>query len=713
MKLRLQLQHDEKDCASACMKMILSFYGKSTSINNLRISAGTDNSGTSGYGIIESARKNGLSCKGFSAPDKNILSTIPCPAIFHINRNQREHYVVVNKITSKKVCVYDPSEGINKINIEDFLKIWTGVFFLCRPEEDFSFDKKESAFSPYLSLLRKNAGLIWKIFGASLLLCFFGILFAFYFRFLVDDVLYSEIKSTLNLVSFCYFVLLIFQAVLSFARNQLSLLMGIKINLTLICEFYNHLLKLPLSFFTSRKTGEIVSRIRDTDHIRKVLSSTFVSILIDSVMIVIGAFFMVKIGGKLFIVSVIPVLIASMIVLIFARPLKALIRKTAVCEASKNSSLVETVNGISTIKALCTEAAAFRRNEILSVDLVRKTVQLDTLGNFNTTLHLLINGIGTLLIYWIGSAAIFEGTLTLGQLISFVTLSSFFLGPLSRLLTLQPAIQEAIVSAERLNDIFQMEEEDFDEKNNLETDNFSHTINFNQVSFAYGTRGNTINNLSLCIKKGEKIAITGASGSGKSTFIKLLMKFYKPSEGSIEIDDTNISFLKTKEYRNLFGYVPQENLLFSGTIAENIAWGLENFTPSMIHKAAKDAHALEFISKLPDGFRTIVGENGATLSGGERQRIALARVLIRNPQILVLDEATASLDSICEKSIMSVINELKDKTIIIIAHKLSTVTQCDRIYVMDKGSVIESGTHKELLSTKSKYKQLWESQYEK
>lgn len=713
MKLKLQLQHDETDCASACMKMILDFYKKKSTIRDLRISAGTNTKGTSGYGIIQSAKANGLNCKGFSAPDKKIISTIPCPAIFHINHDERKHYVVAKKITKSSIIIYDPAEGIKTFSLDDFISIWTGIFFLCKPEENFSDNtNKESPFSPYIHLLSKNKSILWRIIFSSLIICFIGIILAFYFRFLIDEVLYSKVKSTLHLVSFSYLILLVFQTILSYIRNQLSLILGIKINLNLVCEFYNHLLKLPLSFFTDRKTGEIVSRIKDTDNLRKILSSTTVSIFIDSVMIVFGGFFMLLNGGKLIFAAIIPVLIASVVALLFSKPLKNRINKLALSESNKTACLYETINGISTIKALSTEEAAFRKNEILNVDTVYNRISLESLSNVNYILQVFISGIGTLLIYWLGCVRIINGQLSLGQLIYFVTLSSYFLGPLSRLLTMQPTIQEAITSAERLNDIFCMQPEDFEEKDNLVPEGFVSNIRFTNVDFSYGRKNKNLININLEIKKGEKIGIVGCSGSGKSTLIKLLLKFYAPSSGAIEIDGTNINILKTKEYRNLFGYVPQETLLFSGTIAENIAWGLEYFTPSMIHKAAKDAHALDFIESLPQSFKTKIGENGATLSGGEKQRIALARVLIRNPEILILDEATANLDSICEKAIINAVENLTDKTIITIAHKLSTICHCNKIYVMDQGNIVESGTHEELLNKNSKYKKLWESQYE-
>lgn len=710
MKLKIQMQHDETDCAAACIKMILSYYGKNTSLRKIRLLSGTDTKGTSGYGITVCAKENGLTCKGFSAPEKTMIKDIPFPAIFHIIRDGMEHYVVVSQIKKEKVYILDPAIGLVKLDLAEFFSYWTGIFFLCRPQDDFSEnDEDKSALRKFFNLLIPHKAMLSKILGASFLLSTFGIFIAFYFRFLVDEVLYSQVASTLNLISVCYLFVLIFQLILSFCRNQLSIIMSAKIDMTLVCHFFNHLLKLPLSFFTSRKTGEILSRIRDTEVIRQTISSTTVSVLIDSMMIIFGGIFLAKTGSTLILVAMAPVLISSILVCLFAKPLKRVIKQRAIAQGNKNASMYETINGIATIKALSTENNALQRNEIFCVEAANKTIQQEMMSNFNHVIQNFISGAGTLLVYWVGSYMIFNGTISLGQLISFVTLSSFFLGPLSRLLTMQPMLQEAIVSAERINDVMLITEEDTTTLQEDEEISFNEKIEFKQVDFAYGTRGKAIENINLEINKGDNIAIVGCSGSGKSTLLKLLLKFYKCQNGGIFIDGKNISMMNTHTLRNLFGYVPQETLLFSGTIAENISWGMNQIVRSQIHNAAQKANCLEFINKLPDGFRTIVGEHGATLSGGERQRIALARILMRNPQVLILDEATANLDSLCEKSIIKTINELNTTTITV-AHRLSTIKNCNRIYVMDHGSIVECGTHQQLLKKNGHYKKLWEAQ---
>lgn len=715
MRIKCVLQHDETDCGAACLSTILQYYGKKVSLTKIRSEAGTDTAGTSGFGIVKGAAKFGLSCKGLAADDKDRIAEIPFPAIFHLHNNSQDHYVVLYKVRKNTVYISDPARGPRKIPLADFRKVWSGIFFILSPNSSFEKGSdKDGMLFRFFSLLKPYKKLVGQVFTASIILSLFGVFISFYFRFLIDEVLYSQIKSTLNLCSFCYLLILVFQTILTFCRSQIILYLGAKIDVALLCDFFSHLLHLPLSFFTSRKTGEILSRLGDTETIRNAVSSTTLSVAIDSVMIVIGGGFLFKMGSKLLPVAVIPVLISSFVVWLCTRPFRRLIRERASIEAEKNASMYESINGIATIKGLATEEKAFLRAEIRIVEAAEKSISLGKLGNKQNAVESFISGCGTLALYWYGSYLIFAGTITLGQLISFITLSGFFLGPLSRLLTMQPYWQEVFVSAERLSDILDTEEETEREENKQEAENISGDIEFNNVSFSYGTRGKALKDVSFTIPAGQKVAFVGMSGSGKTTLLKLLMRFYDCEEGKICINKTDITDYRTDSYRGEIGYVPQESLLFSGTIGENIAWGVPTSDGRMIvaaAQAAQAAQALGFIENLPDKFNTIVGEQGATLSGGERQRIALARVLMRNPQFLILDEATASLDSISEHAIMNtVFKHIHGRTIIMVAHRLSTVRRCDTIFVFEKGRLMESGTHESLLEKHGKYYELWSAQ---
>lgn len=514
--------------------------------------------------------------------------------------------------------------------------------------------------------------------------------------------------------SICYLIVIIFQTIINYCRNQIILYLGTKIDVSLLCDFFCHLLHLSLNFFSSRKTGEILSRINDAETVKEAVSSTTLGIIMDSLMLVMGGFFLFKMGLALLPVSIIPVILSSAIVWIYAKPFKRRIKTKSILEADKNASMYESINGISTIKGLATEEKAYLRVEEKIVSAAEEGLLLGNIGNFQRAIQDLISGVGTLAIYWLGSLMIFDGKITLGQLISFNTLSSFFLGPLKRLLTMQLHIQEVMISAERLTDIIDMEEENSNEEELEEVETLDGDIEFKNVTFSYGTRGAAVEDISFSIPKGKKVAFVGSSGSGKTTLLKLLMKFYKLEKGKILINGVDIENLKTVSFREKIGYVPQESLLFSGTISENIAWGCNNADLGKIIASAVAAQAFDFIQKLPEKFNTYVGEHGSTLSGGERQRVAMARILMRNPQLLILDEATASLDSISEQAIMETIfTKIKGRTVIMVAHRLSTIKNCDIIYVFDKGKLIEQGTHFELLAKNGFYKKLWSAQNEK
>lgn len=713
-KIKKVLQHDETDCGAACISIILQYYGKTVPLRKIRTALGTDSIGTSGLGIVKGAQKFGLNCKGLMSPEKDKIQTIPLPAIFHTKENL-EHYIVIYKINKKYVFISDPAFGLRKMKREEFLKWWTGIFFILFPTTEFEKgNENKGILLRFASLLKPHKRLVIETLIASLLLSLFGVFISFYFRFLIDEVLYLQVKSTLNLCSICYLIVIIFQTLIEFCRSQIILYLGTKIDVSLISDFFGHLLHLPLSFFSSRKTGEILSRINDAETVKNAISSTTLGIIMDSFMLIGGGFFLFKMGIDLLPVSMIPVFISAIIVWIYSTPFKRLIKTRAILEADKNASMYESINGIATIKGLSTEDKAYLRVEEKIVAAANKNLELGKLGNCQRAIQNMISGSGTLALYWIGSFMIFDGKITLGQLISFNTLSGFFLGPLKRLLTMQLHLQEVMISAERLTDIIDMEEENSDDEKLEEIEDLSGKIEFKNVSFSYGTRGRALENISFEIPAGKKVAFVGTSGSGKTTLLKLLMKFYKLEEGQILINGTDISEIKTTSFREKIGYVPQESLLFSGTISENIVWGCDNPEPKKIIATAMAAQAYDFIQRLPEKFNTYVGEHGSTLSGGERQRLAMARILMRNPQMLILDEATASLDSISEQSIMDTIfTRIQGRTVIMVAHRLSTIKDCDLIYVFNKGKLVEQGTHFELLAKNNFYKKLWSAQNEK
>lgn len=705
-------QQDETDCGAACICTIARYYGKRIALSKIRNFAGTDTKGTTAKGILKAATTLGFTCKTLVSKTKELKADLPYPIIVHLNKDDLEHYVVVYKISKEKILIADPADSLRWVKTEDFYKWWSGVFFFIAPNQEFektSDDK--SFFQRYMYLLLNDKKLAAGVFTSSLVLTILGILGAFYFRYLIDDVIYSYLPQALVSVSLAYLLVLIFQSLLGFARSNLIIFLSNKIEASLTLEYFRHILHLPLNFFTTRKSGEILSRLGDIGTIKNALSSMTIGVILDSIMLVFGGIVLFTFSKSLVGIAVIPVILSAILVLVFTKKFRQLIYKKSVLEAEKYSHFVETINGISTVKALSTENDSYDKAELKIIDTVEKDFTLSNLGNFQSTLQGFFSQAGNLAVYWFGSYLIMQGNLSLGELISFVTLLGFFLGPLSRLITLQPQLQELAVSSRRLGEILDLPEEEGINDGLFDLKETQGNIIIKNLSFSYGTRGNTLEKISLMIKAGEKVAFVGPSGSGKTTLIKLLLKFYKADTGDIYLDGKSIKDINTTSYRKFFGYVPQEILLFSGTIEENIAWGNHDATPEGIFNAAKYAEALGFISKLDNRFATKIGEKGASLSGGERQRIALARTLLRKPKILVLDEATSSLDSLSEMAIMNTINKIgKNITTIMVAHRLSTIKNCDRIFVLKDGHLVEMGNHKSLIEKNGVYTQMWKSQ---
>ncbi|ULQ60269.1 peptidase domain-containing ABC transporter [Brucepastera parasyntrophica] len=707
------LQHDETDCGAACLATIAKYYGKTVSISRIRQLSGTDKMGTSGLGIVQGAKGLGLSCKGVIVKDRNLDKSVPWPLIAHVRKDVLDHYVVIHKAGKKKLLIGDPAEGLVTMTHEQFNAVWTRVVFLLVPNEHFEQTKEtKGLFGRFMYLLKPHTRTLVEVIAASLVLSLLGVASAFYFRFLIDEVLYSSMNRALTVFSMGYLLVIIFQALLNLCRSQLMMYMSNKIDASLLFEYFNHILRLPIDFFAKRKTGEILARIGDTVTVRNAISGTTLTLVIDTLMLIFGGLFLFTLGSKLIMIALVPIILSTLLAWLFMKPFKTRLKAKAVVDAEKQASFAESINGIATIKALSTEDLAFERAETRIVDSINRGMKLGSMSNIQSTLQTLFSHLGSLAIYWIGSLYILDGEMSLGQLISFVTLLGYFTGPFTRLITLQPSLQEAFVASDRLSEILDMPEETDGNPGIMKPEILNGNISVKNMSFAYGTRGYTLKNINLEIESGQKVAFVGASGSGKSTLVKLLMKFYQPAEGDISVDSVSLKDMDTESYRRLIGYVPQDILLFSGTIGENIAWGMEGTDIREILKASIAAQAHPFIEKLPDRYMTVIGEKGSSLSGGERQRIALARVLLRKPNILILDEATASLDSIAERAIMDTVYHVtEDMTAIIIAHRLSTIRHCDRIFVFANGEIVEQGDHAALLSIDGVYTQLWNAQH--
>lgn len=714
MKYYCVKQHDITDCGAACLATISKQYGLNLSISKIREVAGTDKQGTNAYGMIKAAEQLGFTAKGVKGNQDAFFSEFPLPAIAHVVVNgSLLHYVVIHKITKKQVIIADPGKGLLKVTPDDFFKEWTGVLILMTPTVKFQKgNENKGILSRFFSLMIPQKRLLINIFLSSLMITIFGILASFYFRFIMDDIVPNSTRKTLVALSVGVIVLYIFKAILEAFRYHLMLYLGQKLDIPLILGYYEHVLGLPMNFFGTRKVGEIVSRFTDASKIRDAISSATLTIMIDSLMAIVGGAVLFTQNHTLFFIAVIVVALYGAIVLAFNKPVKKINEKQMENNAQVTSYLVETLNGIETVKAFHAEDKAQAKTDRLFVKLLRSVFKGGMITNAQQSLTGIVSTIGGTVILWVGVVNVLNGNMTLGSLITFNALLAYFLDPVKNLINLQPTMQTAIVAAERLSEILDLELEKVqDEKRKLAPASLNLPIRIENLDFRYGTRRLVLENINMTINAGEKIALVGESGSGKTTLSKLLMNFYPWEKGEIFIGDYNLKDINLEALRNRIAYISQDIFLFSGTIRENLELGNEDATMEDIIEACRLSKADEFINSMPLRYETMLEENGANLSGGQKQRLAIARALLKKPDILIMDEATSNLDSITEKAIEKTINSLsKNITTIIIAHRLSTIMRCDKIFVMEKGKFIEQGTHSELIASKGRYYDLWKDQ---
>ncbi len=714
MKYYCVKQHDITDCGAACLATISKQYGLNLSISKIREVAGTDKQGTNAYGMIKAAEQLGFSAKGVKGNQEAFFTEFPLPAIAHVVVDgSLLHYIVIHKITKKQIVIADPAKGIVKYTPEEFFKIWTGVLILLVPTSKFQKgNENKGVLSRFFSLMIPQKRLLINIFLSSLMITIFGILASFYFRFIMDDIVPNSTRKTLITLSIGVIVLYIFKAILEAFRYHLMLYLGQKLDIPLILGYYEHVLGLPMNFFGTRKVGEIVSRFTDASKIRDAISSATLTIMIDSLMAVVGGAVLFTQNHTLFFIAVIVVVLYGAIVLAFNKPVKKINEKQMENNAQLTSYLVETLNGIETVKAFHAEDKAQAKTDRLFVKLLRSVFKGGMITNAHQTLTGIVSTIGGTVILWVGVVNVLNGNMTLGSLITFNALLAYFLDPVKNLINLQPTMQTAIVAAERLAEIFDLELEKVqDEKRKLAPASLNLPIRIENLNFRYGTRKLVLENINMTINAGEKIALVGESGSGKTTLTKLLMNFYPWEKGEIFIGNYNLKDINLESLRNRIAYISQDIFLFSGTIRENLELGNEDASMEDIIEACRLSKADEFINNLPLRYETILEENGANLSGGQKQRLAIARALLKKPDILIMDEATSNLDSITEKAIEKTINSLsRNITTIIIAHRLSTIMRCDKIFVMEQGKFIEQGSHSELIARKGRYYDLWKDQ---
>ena len=683
-----------------------------TDIDTLSIvrNYGIDRADISPEEIVRIAQQN-----GFKVKKKNIdLKTLgekkyPLPAIV---RQKDDTYIVVlaMKLDENKVMVLDPREKAPKALLMDEFQDNLQDYVIVIKHKMMNDEVKFGLKWFFVEIL-KYKKIIGQVLLGSFVVQLFGLVTPLFTQVILDKVLVHRTISTLNVLAFAFIVVSIFELLLNLARNYIFIHTTNKIDAKLGSRLFMHLLRLYYVYFENRQVGNIAARVRELDRIREFITDKSVSVIIDLLFSVVFVVVMFMYSVKLTMIAIAFIAIIAVIFLLVTPELRARLEDKFQMGAQSNSYLVESITGIQTVKSLGVEGSMFRKWEDKLGKYVKSSFNLSIMGNFTGSITKFLQKAMTIAILYVGVLLVIENKLTVGQLIAFQMFAGQFSAPTLRLVNLWNEFQQTLLAVDRIGDILNSPRE-VQSETAVTMRDLQGNIKFDNLSFKYNVElPNVLNRVNLNIRAGSKVGIVGRSGSGKSTLTKLVQRLYYPSEGTIYIDGIDIRNIDPTWLRTNIGIVLQENYLFSGTIKENIILPRPNMPMEAVIQVARIAGAHEFISKLPKGYDTQVGERGSSLSGGQKQRIAIARALITDPKILIFDEATSALDYESEKIIrdnMELIS--KGRTTLIIAHRLSTIQNCDYVICFDEGQIVEAGKPDELIQKNGYYKKLYDAQ---
>ena len=704
-------QMDQMDCGVASLAMVFGYFGSYYSIASLRELAKTTTNGTTALGLVKVAEELGFETQAIQA-DMSLfdLPDLTFPFIVHVlKEGELLHYYVVTGRDKENIYIADPDPGIRltKLSRERFEKEWTGTSIFMAPSPNYKpHQEKRQGLTSFLPILINQKGLIINIILATFLVTLINIVGSYYLQSIIDTYVPNQASSTLSIISICLVIVYALQQILSFAQDYLLIVLGQRLSIDIILSYIKHAFHLPISFFATRRTGEIVSRFTDANSIIDVLASAVISIFLDISTVLIISIILFLQNSNLFFICLLGLPIYAVIIFAFMKPFEKMNRDTMEANATLSSSVIEDINGIETIKSLASEKTRYQKIDREFVDYLKKSFTYSRAESQQKALKKLAQLFLNVCILWMGANLVMDGKMSLGQLITYNTLLFYFTNPLENIINLQSKLQTAQVANNRLNEVYLVNSEFEEQKMVEDLSMVQGDMTFKKVHYKYDYGQDILSDINLTIKHGSKIAFVGVSGSGKSTLAKMMVNFFNPSQGEIRLGDMNLNHIDKKSLRQHINYLPQQPYVFNGKILENLLLGAkEDTTWEDILRAVELAEIREDIERMPLNYQTELTSDGTGISGGQRQRIALARALLTDAPILILDEATSSLDILTEKRIVDNLMNL-DKTLIFIAHRLTIAERTEKVVVLDRGKIVEEGKHADLLAQNGFYAHL-------
>lgn len=685
-------QDELKDCGVASLLTIIKSYGGNISKEQLRVMTKISKDGVNAYNLIEAAKKIGFDAKGVKGNIEDIQKEkiiLPCIAYVVINKSY-QHYIVIHNINKKKktIIVADPSIGIKKYSFDEFIKIWAGVLIILYPFKKIPQLENIKSIKIFLyDVFVSYKKELLLIFVFSLLITFFNIINSFYLKILIDNIILSNAFNNLYIITLIFIVLVILKCLIDLFRKNIALIVNHNIDFTIYTDLLKHIISLPYSYYKARTTGEIVSRINDLNSVKDIISKIFLTLFVDIILILLTSIFLYIINDTLFFISIILCSIYIIVIIIFNPLFEKYIFEIKNKEANVSSYLIEAINGFETIKGIKIENIINNNLERKYGTYLRENYNLNFLNNIQIFFKDLLNDIGILIILFIGSILVIKKEITLGTLLSYNALLIYFLGPVKNIAEMGSLIRYTKICLKRVLELYDVKPENLNSNQKELPFNVNGDIHFNHLNFSYNGVDNILKDINILVKKGEKVLIVGSSGNGKSTLLKLLRRYYSIKNNSIFINGIDINNYNLNDLRNNICYVSQNEILFTDSIYNNITLR-KDYNYDTFLKVCKLMYVDKIYRNNPLTFDMLIEENGFNISGGEKQRIILARTLMNNSNIYLLDESLNEINIELERKILiNMFEILNNKIVLLVSHRMNNSDLFDKIIHMENGMI--------------------------